>query len=427
MEEDDYDEIVKNIIMFLEGKQETLIKELKNKMQEAAENLNFEKAAIFRNQVLALEKVLEKQKIVSTDMIDKDIVAMARGINTVCIQVFFVREGKLVEREPFILKNTDDIDRKEILTSFVKQFYNNANFIPKEIIIDGDIDDKSTIQEWLSQRKGSKVNVIIPKRGEKKELGEMVAENAREYLEQMENEEERQKLKDQQALEELKQYLNLDTVPFRIEAFDISNTQGVEPVASMVVFEGAMPKKEDYRKFKIKTVEGPNDFESMKEAVYRRFKRAISGDAKFKNLPDLLLIDGGKGQLKYARQALKDLNLSQIKTIALAEEFEHIFVEGKDDPIILPEDSQALFLVQRIRDEAHRFALAFHRSLRSKKNLQSVLEDIPGIGKTRRLSLLKALGGLEGIKRASLEELKAVPSMNEKAAQAVYDYFHSPH
>ena len=229
-------------------------------------------------------------------MIDKDIVAMARGINTVCIQVFFVREGKLVEREPFILKNTDDIDRKEILTSFVKQFYNNANFIPKEIIIDGDIDDKSTIQEWLSQRKGTKVNVIIPKRGEKKELGEMVAENAREYLEQMENEEERQKLKDQQALEELKQYLNLDTVPFRIEAFDISNTQGVEPVASMVVFEGAMPKKEDYRKFKIKTVEGPNDFESMKEAVYRRFKRAISGDAKFKNLPDLLLIDGGKGQ-----------------------------------------------------------------------------------------------------------------------------------
>ncbi|HHX23071.1 MAG: excinuclease ABC subunit UvrC [Tepidanaerobacteraceae bacterium] len=427
VEEDDYDEIVKNIIMFLEGKQETLIKELKNKMQEAAENLNFEKAAIFRNQVLALEKVLEKQKIVSTDMIDKDIVAMARGINTVCIQVFFVREGKLVEREPFILKNTDDIDRKEILTSFVKQFYNNANFIPKEIIIDGDIDDKSTIQEWLSQRKGTKVNVIIPKRGEKKELGEMVAENAREYLEQMENEEERQKLKDQQALEELKQYLNLDTVPFRIEAFDISNTQGVEPVASMVVFEGAMPKKEDYRKFKIKTVEGPNDFESMKEAVYRRFKRAISGDAKFKNLPDLLLIDGGKGQLKYARQALKDLNLSQIKTIALAEEFEHIFVEGKDDPIILPEDSQALFLVQRIRDEAHRFALAFHRSLRSKKNLQSVLEDIPGIGKTRRLSLLKALGGLEGIKRASLEELKAVPSMNEKAAQAVYDYFHSPH
>ena len=174
-------------------------------------------------------------------------------------------------------------------------------------------------------------------------------------------------------------------------------------------------------------MEGPNDFESMKEAVYRRFKRAISGDAKFKNLPDLLLIDGGKGQLKYARQALKDLNLSQIKTIALAEEFEHIFVEGKDDPIILPEDSQALFLVQRIRDEAHRFALAFHRSLRSKKNLQSVLEDIPGIGKTRRLSLLKALGGLEGIKRASLEELKAVPSMNEKAAQAVYDYFHSPH
>ncbi|WP_296970727.1 excinuclease ABC subunit UvrC [Tepidanaerobacter sp. EBM-38] len=424
IEAEEYDEIIKNIIMFLEGKQETLVKQLKEKMQEAADNLNFEKAAALRDQIAALEKVLEEQKIVSTDMIDQDIIAMARGIDMVCIQVFFVREGKVVGREPFILSNTNGAERKEILTAFVKQFYNNANFVPDEIIIDEDIDDKTTIEEWLKHKKGSKVYVIIPKRGEKKKLAEMVAENARIYLDQVDSKDEREKLRNLQALEELKQYLNLENVPRRIEAFDISNTQGAESVASMVVFEEAQPKKEDYRKFKIKTVKGPNDFESMKEVVFRRFKRALSGDKKFNNLPDLLLIDGGKGQLKYARQALKELGLSFIPTIALAEEFEHIFTEGNDEPIILPENSEALYLVQRIRDEAHRFALSFHRSLRTKRNLKSVLEDIPGIGKARRLALLKTFGGLEGIKQASLEELASAPGMNKKAAQAVYEHFH---
>jgi len=424
VKEEDYNEMINNIIMFLEGKRETLVKQLKDKMQEAADNLDFERAAVLRNQVLALEKILEKQKIVSTDMIDQDIIAMARANGYVCIQVFFVREGKLISREPFILNNTDDVERKEILTSFVKQFYNNTHFIPKEIIIDEDIDDRATIEEWLSRKKGSKVSVLVPKRGKKKELAQMVAENAVAYLEQIESKEEREKLKNQQALEELKEYLGLDAIPYRIEGFDISNTQGTESVASMVVFEGAQPKKEDYRKFKIKTVEGPNDFESMKEVILRRFKRALSGDGKFQKLPDLLLIDGGKGQLKYAREALKELDLSHIPTIGLAKEFEHIFVEGKDDPIILPENSEALYLVQRVRDEAHRFALNFHTSLRSKRNLRSTLDDIPGIGKTRRLALLKNLGGIEGIRRASLEELAAVPGMNRKAAQAVYDYFH---
>ncbi|MGB4131221.1 MAG: excinuclease ABC subunit UvrC, partial [Tepidanaerobacteraceae bacterium] len=398
-------------------------KQLKDRMQEAAEKLDFERAAVLRNQISALEKVLEKQKVVSTDMIDQDIIAMARGSGIVCIQVFFIREGKLISREPFILNNTDDIERQEILTSFVKQFYNNAHFIPKEIIIDEDIDDRDTIEEWLSRKKGQKVYVLIPKRGEKKKLAQMVAENARAYLEQVESREERERIRNLQALEELKKFLNLKELPQRIEAFDISNTQGTESVASMVVFEGAQPKKEEYRKFKIKTVEGPNDFESMKEVISRRFKRALSGDRKFQKLPDLLLIDGGKGQLKYAREALKELGLSHILTIALAEEYEHIFVEGRDDPIVLPENSEALFLVQRVRDEAHRFALSFHRSLRSKRNLRSVLDDIPGIGKARRLALLKTLGGLEGIKRATLEELAAVPGMNRKAAQAVHEYF----
>ncbi|HHV83383.1 MAG TPA: excinuclease ABC subunit UvrC [Tepidanaerobacter syntrophicus] len=424
VEQEEYDEMIKNIIMFLEGKQETLIKQLREKMEEEAAKLDFEKAAILRDQISALQKVLEEQKIVSTDMTDQDIIAMARGIDTVCIQVFFVREGKLVEREPFILSNTKGAERKEILTAFVKQFYNNTNFIPKEIIIEEEIEDKTTIQEWLYGKKGSKVYISIPKRGEKKKLAEMVAENARIYLEQIENKDELEKLKNMQALEELQKYLGLKDIPHRIEAFDISNTQGTESVASMVVFEEGQPKKEDYRKFKIKTVEGPNDFESMREVIFRRFKRAILGDEKFNNLPDLLLIDGGKGQLRYAREALRERGLESIFTIGLAKEFEHIFVEGKEEPIVLPEDSEALYLVQRVRDEAHRFAITFHRSLRSKRNLKSALDDIPGIGKARRLALFKTFGSLEGIRQASVEELAGAPGMNKKAAQAVYDHFH---
>lgn len=410
--------------MFLEGKQQTLIDRLREKMEKAAENLDFEWAAVLRNQILALEKVLEKQKIVSADMSDKDVIAMARGFDIVCAQVFFVREGKLVEREPFILKNTEGVERKEILASFIKQFYDSASFIPREIIVEEEIEDLPIIEEWLTQKKGSKVSITIPRRGEKKKLAEMVAENARDFLDHRESIENRERMKNRKAMEELKTYLNLEDLPRRIEAFDISNTQGTELVASMVVFEEGSPKKEDYRKFKIKTVEGPNDFESMKEAVSRRFKRALEGDEKFKDLPDLLLIDGGKGQLKYAREALRELNLEYIPTIGLAKEFEHIFVEGKDDPIILPRDSEALYLVQRVRDEAHRFAITFHRQLRDKRNLHSVLEDIPGIGKVRRLALLNALGSIDGIKEASVDELSKVPGMNRKAAEAVYNFFH---
>lgn len=422
--EEDYQDIIKNVIMFLEGKKESLIDRLRLKMEAAAENLDFERAALLRNQIFALEKTLEKQKIVSTDLLDQDIIAMARGLDIVCIQVFFVREGKIVQREPFIIRNTDGVDRREILTSFVKQFYDNASFMPKQIILDEEIDDREIIEQWLTQKKGHKVEIIVPKRGEKKKLAEMVAENAAIFLEQREGAEEREKLRLKKALAELKTYLNLEEEPNRIEAFDISNTQGTESVASMVVFEEGAPKKEDYRKFKIKTVEGPNDFESIKEAVSRRFKRALTQDENFKDLPDLLLIDGGKGQLRYAREALREMGLEYIPTIGLAEEFEHIFVEGKDDPIILPRDSEGLYLLQRIRDEAHRFAITYHRDLRTKRNLTSVLDEIPGIGKARRMSLLNNFGSIQAIKTASVEDLAKVPGMNHQVAQAVYDFFH---
>ena len=231
------------------------------------------------------------------------------------------------------------------------------------------------------RQKGSKVEIIIPRRGEKKELAEMVAENARLYLDLYESTEDRMEAKNKKALDELRSYLKLNKAPYRIEGFDVSNIQGAETVASMVVFEGGAPKKQDYRKFIIYTVKGPNDFESIKEAVLRRFKRGLLGDEKFQVFPDLLIVDGGKGQLHYAIEALKELNLTQIPTVSIAEQFEYIFVDGQSEPIILPDDSEALYLLQRVRDEAHRFAVTFHRSLRSKRNLHSVLDDIPGIGK----------------------------------------------
>lgn len=421
--EKDYNEIIQNIIMFLEGRQEDLIKILKEKMHISAKNLDFERAAVLRDQIRAMERTLEKQKIVSTDMKNRDVIAMARGFDIVCILVFFIRKGKLLEREPFFIKNTDGTDRKEILTSFIKQFYNNASFIPKEVIIDEDINDQEVISKWLREKKGSKVNIIIPQRGEKRKLCDLVAENAVSHLKQYEHKEDIKNAKKHKALEGLKTYLNLKELPQRIEAFDISNIQGANSVASMVVFEDGEPKKQDYRKFKIRTVDGPNDFESMREVVKRRFNRALLKDKKFTKLPDLLLIDGGKGQLKYARSALEELDLEYIPTVAITEKTDHIFMEDQTDPIIMPEDSESLLLLQRIRDEAHRFALSFHRSLRSKKNVHSILDDIPGIGKVRRLSLLKTFGSIHGIRKASLEELEKAPSMNKKVAKAVYDYF----
>lgn len=423
IDEKQYDEIIQNIIMFLEGRQGSLIKILEEKMQRSANNLDFEKAAVLRDQIRALKKTLEKQKIVSTDMKDRDVIAMAQGADIACILVFFIREGKLLERESFILKNTEGVEKKEVLTSFVKQFYNNASFLPKEIIIDKDIGDKKTISKWLREKRGSKVIITIPKRGEKRKLADLVAENAISHLKQYENKRDIKITKKHQALEGLKNYLGLNEVPYRIEAFDISNIQGSNSVASMVVFEDGEPKKQDYRKFKIRTVEGPNDFESMREVIKRRFRRALVGDEKFSKLPELLLIDGGKGQLKYAIYALKELDLEYIPTIAIAEETDHIFMEDEPEPIIMPKDSESLLLLQRIRDEAHRFALSFHRSLRSKKSIHSVLDDIPGVGKVRRLELLKKFGSIHGIKRASIEELAETPSINKKVAKAVYEYF----
>ncbi|WP_069648929.1 excinuclease ABC subunit UvrC [Caloranaerobacter ferrireducens] len=434
VDEKEYMEMIHEVLLFLGGKEDKLIHLIEEKMKNAAKQLDFENAAKYRDQLNSIKHILEKQKVVSSTLIDQDIIGMARGIEDVCIQVFFVRGGKLVGREHFILTDTSEMARGEILSSFVKQFYMNSSFIPKEILVEEEIQDKELINRWLSQKRGSKVQIKVPVRGEKNLLMEMVRKNAMETLE---NQSERIKRKiqlDRAALDELANLLGLDKIPERIEAFDISNIQGVESVGSMVVFQEGQPRKSDYRRFKIKSVSGPNDYGSMEEIIYRRFERGINErefikDNKvdlgnFSIFPDLIMVDGGKGQVNAAKKVIKQFNLNITVCGLVKDDFHRtrgVIYENKE--INIPKDSNCFKLITRIQDEAHRFAISYHRSLRNKKLFKSQLDSIKGIGEKRKKALLKSFGSIEKIKNASIEELKSVEGMNIKAAEAVYNYF----
>ncbi|MDS1030621.1 excinuclease ABC subunit UvrC [Bacillota bacterium LX-D] len=425
---DQYRETAKAASLFLEGKQEDLVKSLQEKMLAAAENLEFEKAAAIRDQLQAIHQAIAKQKIISPEQENQDVIAMARGRGESCLQIFFVREGKLIGREHFMLNGTDGMSRTEVMTAFLKQYYSSAPEIPKEIILQEEVEDEELIATWLSDQRGQKVYLKVPKRGEKLKLVEMVAKNALMSLEEEELTRRRKDMMTKEAVLELQKELYLAKPPFRIECYDISNTQGTNSVGSMVVFENGEPKNSDYRRFQIKTVEGPNDFASMQEVLTRRFKRALAEieageeQGKFSRLPDLIIIDGGKGQLGAAREVMKNLGVSDIPTFGLAKEEELLFSEGRPEPIFLPRNSSALYLVQRIRDEAHRFAISYHRQLRSKRAYQSILNEIPGIGAKRKKALLKYFGSIKKIKEATLEELAQVEGMNYQAAEAVLEY-----
>lgn len=429
---ENYRELTRQVILFLEGKQEDLVKALEERMKQAAENLEFEKAAELRDQIQSIHQVMAKQKIISADLEDQDVIAMARGQGETCMQIFFIREGKLNGREHFFMQGTDDMSRQEIMTAFVKQYYSNAVEYPKEILLQEEVEDRELIEEWLSAQKGRKVNLRVPKRGEKLKLVEMVAKNALMSLEEEELTRRKKQMMTKEAVLELQRELQLPKPPFRMECYDISNIQGTNSVGSMVVFENGEPKTGDYRRFQIKTVQGPNDFASMQEVLTRRFKRAQEElneleqggnvKAKFSNLPDLVIIDGGKGQLSAAREAMKALGVGYIPTFGLAKEEELLFREGDPEPIVLPRNSPALYLVQRIRDEAHRFAVSYHRLLREKRAYRSVLDEIPGIGPKRKKELLKAFGSIKRIREATLEELAQVEGMNQAAAAAVLDH-----
>jgi len=435
VEPDDYRELVKNVCLFLEGRQDDLIRDLTARMEEAAENLDFEKAAELRDRIKSIEKVVEKQKIVSSDLTDQDVIAMARQGELTCVAVFFIRGGKLMGREHFILDETAGMDDSEILTAFVEQYYMQVEYIPKEILLAGPLGEPVVISAWLERKRGGRVRLRAPKRGEKARLVEMAAKNAAEELAVYRAQEEQARARTEGALLGLKEYLNLPVLPGRIECYDISNIQGAESVGSMVVFINGKPRNDQYRRFRIKTVQGPNDYASMQEVIRRRFGRALKeieaieqgkldqARAKFTEMPDLIIIDGGKGQLNAAREVMRELGFDSIPAFGLAKEHEYLFGEGRPDPIILPRNSESLLLIQRIRDEAHRFAVSYHRKLRGKKSLKSILDDIPGIGPKRRKTLVQHFRSIAAIRNATVEQIAALPGINRDVAEAVYEFF----
>lgn len=412
-----YAAMIKAVCLFLEGRSDDVIRNLRHQMADAAENLEFEVAAKVRDQLAAVEKVIEKQNIV-TGSGDQDALGLARTAMGTCVQVFFIRSGKMVGRDHFLMAGSEDEADSDILAAFIKQYYSRATFIPREILLPLDVSDQELLAGWLTELKGGKVFVETPKRGTKKDVVNMAVGNAVIVLEEQAAKIKARNEQTEGAAADLGRYLGMDKTPDRMECFDISHIQGAETVASMVVFEGGAPKKEDYRRYKLRTVEGkPDDFRSMQEVVERRYRHLTEP------LPDLIIIDGGKGQLNAALAVIRGVGLADVNVVGLAKEFEHLFQEGESDPLILPRHSQALYLVQRIRDEAHRFAITYHRKLRSKRNMVSVLDHVSGIGPKRRKALWDAFGSLTKIKEASVEELAAAPGMTTPAAQAVYDFF----
>ena len=414
---DEYRDMVRSVCLFLEGRTDEVEKELETRMEAAAENLQFELAARLRDQLKAVRRVAEKQNIV-TGYGDQDAVGMARSGLGVCVQVFLVRAGKMVGREHFLLSGSEAESDEALLSAFLKQYYYRAAFIPKEILLPCQITEQSVIEEWLTERKNSKVSLLLPQRGQKHEIVQMAERNAEKYLSDEAARIQTATAQTEGAVEELGRVLGLEKKPWRMECFDISHIQGAETVASMVVFEGGAPKKSDYRRFKIKSAEGkPDDFLSMREVTTRRYGKPDAED-----MPDLIVIDGGLGQLSSALSIIRGAGHTT-PVIGLAKQFELIFVEGTSEPVELPRNSQALYLMQRIRDEAHRFAITYHRKLRGKRNLVSVLDHVEGIGPTRRKALWAHFGTLDKIKAATVEELAAVKGMNRLAAQAVFNFF----
>ncbi|HET8913590.1 MAG TPA: excinuclease ABC subunit UvrC, partial [Ktedonobacteraceae bacterium] len=443
---EEYDKIIQQVILFLEGKHDQVIKELQRRMEEAAENLNFEEAGRLRDRIKAVEQVLEKQRIINTDgSADQDVVAFASEDDETCALVFFFRNGKLIGREYFLLQGTRDSSPGEIINSFLEQFYESSPHVPSEIIVEAEPDDPEIVRAWLKERRHGAVTITAPKRGEKLGLIQLVKQNAKEILDQQRIKWLTDTQKTRLALEELQSALNLAAPPMRIECYDISNTQGTNSVGAMVVFEAGRPKNNEYRRFKIKTVEGPNDFASHQEVLRRRFRRQAPTpnaaevlDAKGQAdtpesteaantldhdwpMPDLIIIDGGKGQLSAALEVLRELKI-EVPTVGLAKENEEIFIPGTSVPIILPRTSQGLYMVQRIRDEAHRFGITYHRKLRSDRTFKSLLDEVPGIGPRRKQALMKHFGSLKEISAASVEELAAIPGMTRDAAEKVKEY-----
>lgn len=423
-----YREVIQQVKLFLEGKNRDLLERLERQMAEAADQLHFEKAARIRDQIEHIRKVIEKQVVLSRDMMDRDVIGFYRQDSRVALYSLFIRAGKLLGGKGFNLSPVS-LPEEEILSSFIKQYYREDRFIPEEILIPKPISEKNLTEGWLTELKGKKVRLLFPQKGEKRRLLRMASENAEKFLHR-EIHLEKEK---GDFLSDVKESLHLSRVPKRIEAFDISNFQGGHAVGSMVTFEDGKPRKDRYRHFRIKTIEGADDYGMMFEVLLRRYRKAIDE----KDLPDLILLDGGKGQLNVAKEVFKELGIQEVDLLSLAKERragnlrhqgerleEKIFHPQYKEPLLLGKHSPVLLFLDQIRDEAHRFALTYHKKIRKKETLRSVLDEIPGIGSIRQRALLRYFGSVERIKEAALEELQKVPHMNRNLAETVYHYFH---
>ncbi|MCX0361465.1 excinuclease ABC subunit UvrC [Clostridium perfringens] len=434
----EYWEMIDEIINILNGTDTSIIKKLKLEMEKAAEELEFEKAAKIRDRILAIELISEKQKMFTVKEGDEDFIDLYTDEKDGCAQVFFVREGKVTGREHFMIENISDDPVKEVISSFIASFYGGTAQIPKTIYVPEEIEDQELIEKFLTEKRGAKVWIKVPKKGDKKNLLDMVRNNAKIMLDQFKEKMVEEKELNKSALTELADVLGLDSLPARIEAYDISNIQGVDSVGTMVVFENGKAKNSDYRRFKIKSVKGPNDYESMREILSRRFSHGLEevnkikernleySKGKFCIFPDLIMMDGGKGQVNIALEVLKDFGI-EIPVCGLVKDHKHrtrgiIF---NNEEILIRRGSGLMNLITRVQDEVHRYAITYHRSLRDKRTLHSILEDIPRIGEKRRRNLLMKFGSIDNIKKASMEELLDTPGIDKRAAESIKQYFSS--
>lgn len=435
IEHDQYRQMIDDLCSFLDGRTEKIVARMRLEMENAAEGLRFERAATLRDQITAIETIVERQKVVSSEYIDSDVLALARSNGDACVQVFFIRGGKLIGRDYFLLEGALETSDSDVMAEFMKQFYDKAPKVPSQVLLPHEVEEARIIRQWLRQKHaGQKIEILVPRRGKKRDLVLMAEENAVETLNSLQARWQADRHRQEQALSELQEALALSEPLNRIECYDISNTQGTAAVGSMVVFEGGVPKKKLYRRFNIRSVVGPDDFASMEEVLTRRFNRWLAakemeGEPGYKPnhafalLPDLLIVDGGKGQLGRAVEVLERFDLSAIvPAVGLAKQNEEIFLPGKPRPILLPSKSQGLYFLQRVRDEAHRFAISSHRKRRTKEGLASRLEAIPGIGPAKRKALLNHFGSIEKIEKATIAELSAVQGITLNLANAIKDH-----
>lgn len=421
---EEYRKQIDQALSFLEGNFQEVLRELTAKMEQASEELRFEDAAEYRDLIESVRRIGEHQKITGSSGTDRDVVALAVDRDDAVAQIFFIRDGKLIGRDHFYLRVASGEERSDILQSFLKQFYAGTPFIPKELMLSDEVEEREILEEWLGRKRGQRVYIRVPKKGTKEKLVELAQHNAQIILNQ-----DRERLKKEEgrtigAVKEIGKWLHMEP-PERIEAYDISNISGFQSVGSMVVYEKGKPKRADYRKFRIKSVEGPNDYASLEEVLSRRFRRGLEEDKGFEKLPDLIMMDGGRGQVNVALEVLKNLGLS-IPVCGMVKDDSHrtrgLYFDNKEIPI--DRNGEGFHLITRIQDEAHRFAIEYHRLLRSKGQVHSVLDDIPNIGPGRRRELMRHYKSLEEIKNAELEELRNLPSMNERSARSVYEFFH---